>query len=124
MKRAPELLRALASVQTLPLMHTLAEPLLREILDETRLHWPCHLEATHCLAMVAQNAGRFEDFEFVHKIASDLKAFDRAGAPASTRTAVARPWPDSSLRKRWKGSSSRFCKGAATRPGCAPPLHC
>ena len=46
---------------------------MREILDETRLHWPCHLEATHCLAMVAQNAGRFEDFEFVHKIASDLK---------------------------------------------------
>jgi len=73
MKRAPELLRALASVQTLPLMHTLAEPLLREILDETRLHWPCHLEATHCLTIVAENAGRLEDFEFVHKIASDLK---------------------------------------------------
>ncbi len=73
MKRAPELLRALASVQTLPLMHTLAEPLLREILDETRLHWPCHLEATNCLTIVAQNAGRLEDFEFVHKIASDLK---------------------------------------------------
>jgi hypothetical protein len=73
MKRAPELLSALASMQTLPLMHTLAEPLLREILDETRLHWPCHLQATHCLAMVAQNAGRFEDFEFVHKIASGLK---------------------------------------------------
>ncbi|HMD83825.1 MAG TPA: hypothetical protein VKO18_03885 [Terriglobia bacterium] len=73
MKRAPELLSALASVQTLPLMHTLAEPLLREILDETRLHWPCHLQATHCLAMVAQNAGRFEDFEFVHTIALDLK---------------------------------------------------
>ena len=73
LKRAPELLRVLASVQTLPLMHKLAEPLVREILDETRLHWPCHLEATHCLAIVAQNAGRFEDFEFVHKIASDLK---------------------------------------------------
>jgi HEAT repeat protein len=73
LKRAPELLRALASVQTLPLMHTLAEPLLGEIVDETRLHWPCHREATHCLAVVAQNAGRFEDFEFVHKIASDLK---------------------------------------------------
>jgi HEAT repeat protein len=73
MKRAPELLRALASVQTLPLMHALAEPLRREILDETRLHWPCHLQATRCLATVAQNAGRFEDFEFVHKIASDLK---------------------------------------------------
>ena len=73
LKRAPELLRVLASVQTLPLMHTLAEPLVREILDETRLHWPCHLEATNCLAIVAQNAGRFEDFEFVHKIASDLK---------------------------------------------------
>lgn len=73
LKRAPELLRALASVQTVPLMHTLAEPLLREILDETRLHWPCHLESANCLAIVAQNAGRFEDFEFVHKIASDLK---------------------------------------------------
>ena len=73
LKRVPELLRALASVQTVPLMHTLAEPLLREILDETRLHWPCHLESANCLAVVAQNAGRFEDFEFVHKIASDLK---------------------------------------------------
>jgi len=73
LKRAPELLRVLASVQTLSLMHTLAERLLREILDETRLHWPCHQEATNCLAIVAQNAGRFEDFEFVHKIASDLK---------------------------------------------------
>jgi len=73
MKRVPELLRVLASVQTLPLMHTLAEPLVREILDETRLHWPCHLEATNCLAIVAQNSGRLEDFEFVHKIASDLK---------------------------------------------------
>ena len=73
LKRAPELLHVLASVQTLPLMHTLAEPLVREILDETRLHWPCHLEATNCLAIVAQNAGRFEDFEFIHKIASDLK---------------------------------------------------
>ncbi len=73
LKRAPELLRVLASVQTVPLMHTLAEPLLREILDETRLHWPCHQEATHCVALVAQNAGRFEDFEFVQKIASDLK---------------------------------------------------
>jgi HEAT repeat protein len=73
LKRAPELLRVLASVQTLPLMHTLAEPLVREILDETRLHWPSHIEATNCLAIVAQNAGRFDDFEFVHKIALDLK---------------------------------------------------
>jgi HEAT repeat protein len=73
LKRAPELLRVLTSVQTLPLMHMLAESLLREILDETRLHWPCHLEATHCLEIVAQNAGHFEDFEFVLKIASDLK---------------------------------------------------
>jgi HEAT repeat protein len=75
LKRTPDLLRVLASVQTLPLMHTLAELLLREILDETRLHWPCHLEATNCLAVVAQNAGRFEDFEFVQKIAMDLKRF-------------------------------------------------
>ncbi|HTS71219.1 MAG TPA: hypothetical protein VMO17_19755 [Terriglobia bacterium] len=73
MKRAPELLRALAGLQTLPLMHALAEPFMREILDETRLHWPCHLEANRCLAVVAQNAGRFEDFEFVQKIAAGLK---------------------------------------------------
>ncbi len=75
LKRTPDLLQALASVQTVPLMHTLAEPLLREIMDETHLHWPSHTEATNCLAVVAQNAGRFEDFEFVHKIASDLKRF-------------------------------------------------
>jgi HEAT repeat protein len=73
LKRAPELLRALASVQTLELMHNIAGLLLNEILDETRLHWPTHMEATNCLAIVAQNSGRFEDFEFVQKIASDLK---------------------------------------------------
>jgi len=73
LKRAPELLRALASVQTLPLMHTLAGVLLREIQVETPLHWPCHLEAAHCLVVVAQNAGRFEDYDFVYRIALDLK---------------------------------------------------
>lgn len=75
MKRVPELLRTLASVQTLPLMHKLADQFMREILEVTRLHWPCHIEATHCLSVVAQNCGRFEDFEFVHIIASDLKGF-------------------------------------------------
>ena len=69
------LLRALASVQTLPLMHKLADQFMREILEATRLHWPCHIEATKCLAVVAQNCGRFEDFEFVTIIASDLKGF-------------------------------------------------
>jgi HEAT repeat protein len=73
LKRAPELLRSLAGVETLELMHTLAEPLVRELLDETRLQGPGHLEVTNCLAVVAQNAGRFEDFEFVHKLATDLK---------------------------------------------------
>ena len=73
LKRAPELLRVLASVQTLDLMHTLAGLLSSAILDETRLHWPTHMEATNCLAIVAQNAGRFEDFEFVQKVALDLK---------------------------------------------------
>jgi len=73
LKRAPELVRVLASMQTLPLLHTVAESLIAEILEETRLHWPCHLEATHCLSIVAQNAGRFEDFDFVYKVATDLK---------------------------------------------------
>jgi HEAT repeat protein len=73
LKRAPDLLRSLAGAQTRELMHTLAEPLVRELLDETRLHWPCHMEVTNCLAVVAQNAGRLDDFEFVHKIATDLK---------------------------------------------------
>ena len=73
LKRAPELLRSLAGVQTLELMHTLAESLVRELLDETRLQGPCHLEVANCLAVVAQNAGHFEDFEFVHKLATDLK---------------------------------------------------
>lgn len=73
LKRVPEFLRAMASVQTLSLMHTLAEPLIQEILDETLLHWPCHLEAANCLAILAQSAGQFDDFEFVHKIAAQLK---------------------------------------------------
>lgn len=73
LKRAPELLRSLAGVEALELMHTLAEPLVRDLLDETRLQGPCHLEVAKCLAVVAQNAGHFEDFEFVHKLATDLK---------------------------------------------------
>jgi hypothetical protein len=73
LKRVPELLRALSSQQTLSLMHTLAEPLIQEILAEPTLHWPCHLEAANCLATMAQSAGQFENFEFVHKIAPDLK---------------------------------------------------
>jgi hypothetical protein len=73
LRRAPELLHALASVQTLPLMRSVAEYLLRELLDETRMHWPCHVEVTNCLTVVAQNAGRFEDFEFVQKLGTDLK---------------------------------------------------
>jgi len=73
LQRAPQLLHSLAGVQNLELMHTLVEPLVRDLLDETRLHWPCHLGITSCLAVVSENAGRFEDFEFVCKIATDLK---------------------------------------------------
>jgi HEAT repeat protein len=73
LERAPKLLRIVTGVQTQELMHTLAEPLLGELRDETRLHWPCHLGITNCLAAVAENASRFEDFDFVYKIASDLK---------------------------------------------------
>lgn len=73
LQRAPQLLRSLAGMQTLQLMHTLAEPLVRDLGDETRLHWPCHVGITNCLVAVAENAGRFEDFELVGKIATDLK---------------------------------------------------
>src|ERR1019366_2806511 len=73
LKRVPQLLSLLKGVETLGLMHTLAEPLTREILSATRLHWPCHRESANCLAWVAQNAGHFEDFEFVRKVAVDLK---------------------------------------------------
>lgn len=73
LKRAPELLRTLAAVETLELVHTLTEPISREILDKSRTDRECHRQATNCLASVAQNAGRLEDFEFVHKIALDLK---------------------------------------------------
>ncbi len=73
LKRAPELLHILSTAQTLPLMHTLAEPLVRELLEEASQHGPCHVEAANCLATLAQNAGRFEDFEFVQKLGVDLK---------------------------------------------------
>jgi HEAT repeat protein len=73
LQRAPQILQSLAGVQNLELMHTLVEPLVRDLLDETRLHWPCHLGITSCLVVVSENAGRFEDFEFVCKIATDLK---------------------------------------------------
>ncbi len=81
LKRAPELLRTLAAVETLELIHTCAEPMVRELLDESRIDWECHRQAANCLVSVAQHLGRLEDFEFVHKIALDLKrsqARDRA----------------------------------------------
>jgi uncharacterized membrane protein YgcG len=73
LRRAPQLLHSLASVQTLESMRALVEPLVKDLLDETRLHWPTHLEITNCLIVVAEDAGRFEDFELVCKIATDLK---------------------------------------------------
>ncbi len=73
LKRAPEVLQAIAGVQTLELLHALAQPLLSEFLDETRMHWECHRQLANCLNTITQIAGRYEDFEFVHKIALDLK---------------------------------------------------
>ncbi len=73
LKRAPELLRTLAAVETLELMHTCAAPIARELLDEGPIDWECHRQAANCLVSVAQHLGRLEDFEFVHKIALDLK---------------------------------------------------
>jgi hypothetical protein len=71
--KAPQLLRSLAAAENLELMHTLAEPWVHEVLDETRLQDPCHAEVARCLAVIAQNAGEFEDFEFVQKLGTDLK---------------------------------------------------
>jgi len=73
LERAPQLLRTVGGVTNQDFMRTLGDSLLAELLDETRLHWPCHLGVTSCLVAISENAGRFEDFEFVYKIASDLK---------------------------------------------------
>jgi HEAT repeat protein len=73
LKRAPELLRVLTGAPALPLLRPLAESLLREIMDETGLPCSRHSGAANCLAVIARNVGQCEDFEFVHKIASDLK---------------------------------------------------
>jgi hypothetical protein len=73
LKRAPELLRSLAVAETLGLMHALAEPWVRELRDESYLQGPCHVEVARCLAVVGQNAGDFDDFEFVQQLATELK---------------------------------------------------
>jgi HEAT repeat protein len=73
LKRVPEVLQAIAGTQTVELMHALAKRLVSELLDETRMHWECHHQLVNCLSTITQIAGRYEDFEFVHKTALDLK---------------------------------------------------
>jgi len=72
--RAPDLLSAMAALQTLPFMHRMAERLSIELLDGKHLDGECHREVVNCLTTTAQIGGTYEDFELVHKIGSDLNS--------------------------------------------------
>ena len=79
--RAPELLRALASLQTLEFLHTVAARLGRELLEPKQIDWHCHQSVANCLTGAVQVMALYEDFEAVRQIGMDLErslATDRA----------------------------------------------
>ena len=79
--RAPELLRALSSLQTLEFLHTVAARLGRELLEPKQMDWQCHPYVANCLTGAVQVMALYEDFEAVRQIGMDLErslATDRA----------------------------------------------
>ncbi len=70
--RLPELVRAIAGLQTLDFMRMLAGCLYKELLRETPFEPTAHTLVAKCLSGLAQNAGHYEDFETVHKIAVEV----------------------------------------------------
>jgi hypothetical protein len=70
--RLAELLRAMATPQMLGFIHTVAARLSQELRELAEPGY--HPRVAEALAAVAQIAGRYEDFEFVQKIAADLKS--------------------------------------------------
>lgn len=71
--RAPELLRAMASLETLEFLRRVTERMCGELLDDPHTEIECHRELVNCLACMAQIVSPFEDFELIHRIGSNLE---------------------------------------------------
>ena len=69
----PELLRALSRLQSLAFVRTVAERFVAQLMEEPVADWPCHRGVASNLAVAAECAALFEDFETVLKIALELE---------------------------------------------------
>jgi HEAT repeat protein len=72
LRRAPELLRALAGPGTAEFLSSVAGRLCPELLKEERRGREFHQQAANCLASVAQNAVLCGDFKLVQRIGASL----------------------------------------------------
>lgn len=70
--RAPELLQAVARLQTRDFMQMMAARLSAALLDEHMRSW-FHTLLANCLAIVAHSMAPYEDFEGVYRIALELE---------------------------------------------------
>ena len=71
--RGPELLQAVARLQTLEFMRKMADRLSAALVDEHLRGW-FHLHIAACLSMVAHSMAPYEAFDTVQKIAVDLES--------------------------------------------------
>jgi HEAT repeat protein len=76
----PDLLRALSGLQTLAFVRTVAERLSAQLMDETVADWPCHRGVANDLAVAAQCAALFEDFETALKVGLELERSQQRNA--------------------------------------------
>jgi HEAT repeat protein len=69
----PDLLHALSGLQTLAFVRTVAERFLAQLMEEPVADWPCHRGVANSLAVAAQCAALFEDFETTLKVGLELE---------------------------------------------------
>ena len=63
LEKAPELLNAMAGLQTLPFLRKLAERFSAILFDSSRVRQECHPQIVNCLAVTSQIASTYEDFD-------------------------------------------------------------
>jgi HEAT repeat protein len=67
-------------LQTLAFVRTVAERLSAQLMDETVADWPCHRGVANDLAVAAQCAALFEDFETALKVGLELERSQQRNA--------------------------------------------
>ena len=72
LEMAPEVLRAMAGLQTLPFMRDMAERFSKNLLDPARTDPAYHQQIANCLAVTSQVAAAYEDFDLAQWIGGVL----------------------------------------------------